>query len=189
MLLALDPGRVLRYTLSPRVTLLFEEARRRAADRPALTIELGWPRDRSVSDPVPFTVEVLADRRRLLSSAAVIWRARGSGSYRRTRFDLGGARALRRVELPPAAPRSQRPLVLEFYLVAYDQRGNEVYRWHDAQRPRELALRFSPRQPWYKRWWVWGIAGAALAGAVGAATAAATWEPGARVQGSGRVVR
>ncbi len=35
--------------------------------------------------------------------------------------------------------------------------------WGDPQRPREIALRYDPPSPWYRKWWVYAIAGSALA--------------------------
>src|SRR5262249_34771773 len=60
-LLALDPGRAISYTLSPKVTFLFEQARSAAADRVPPTIDVRWPPGLSVSDPIPVDVEVVAD--------------------------------------------------------------------------------------------------------------------------------
>lgn len=35
--------------------------------------------------------------------------------------------------------------------------------WADPQRPREIALRYDPPAPWYRKWWFYAIAGTALA--------------------------
>src|SRR5215475_6029688 len=60
MLLALDSGRAISYTLSPKVTFLFEQARSRASERPPPDIDLGWPLGLTVEDRIPVDVEVLA---------------------------------------------------------------------------------------------------------------------------------
>jgi hypothetical protein len=60
-MLGLDPSHALRYTLSPKATLVFERARELAAARPTPAIDLGLPRGKMVGDPLPIDVDVLAD--------------------------------------------------------------------------------------------------------------------------------
>ena len=66
------------------------------------------------------------------------------------------SRVHQRVMLP--APGAQ---VVELHLVGYDARGNEVLRWASPESPREIAL--SLPTPWYQKWWVWALAGTAVA--------------------------
>jgi hypothetical protein len=49
--------------------------------------------------------------------------------------------------------------------------------WASSDRPREVPLRWDPPTPWWRTWWVWAIAGTAVAGATGIAVYAAQWEP------------
>ena len=44
-------------------------------------------------------------------------------------------------------------------------------------RPREVPLRWDPPTPWWRKWWVWGIAAGTVAAATGIAVYAAQWEP------------
>src|SRR5262249_22058939 len=80
-LLALDPGRALRSTLPPKVPLVFEEARRRAADRRPPRLELRFDREQSIAEPVQIDVEVVSDPLQFMRSAALFWRLRGAQTY------------------------------------------------------------------------------------------------------------
>jgi hypothetical protein len=179
MLLALDPGHVLSYTLSPKVTFVFEKAlaATRARGAPAIDVEL--PRGQRVGDPVPLAIEVVADPKRFLHRATLFVRARGEPTWRAA--DLTLAPAAQRVVLPPV--RTSRPTSLEVYLRAYDERGNEVLAWADPERPREIPLRYDPPAPWYRTWWGVTAIGGTLAIAAGAAVYAATRTPPDRIDG------
>ena len=52
------------------------------------------------------------------------------------------------------------------------------------ERPRELPLRWDPPTPWWRKWWVWAIAGTGVAAVTGAVVYAAQWEPSDRLGGS-----
>ncbi len=147
MLLALDPAHFLSYTLSPKATFVFEKVRDERRDAPEL--ELNWPRGQRVGDPVPLDVGVIADPKLFLNHATLFVRTRGDAAWRAADVALGPIGAERRVVLPPVA--ADKPVSLEVYLRAYDPKGNEVFDWADAQRPREIALRYDPPPPWYKR--------------------------------------
>ena len=87
--------------------------------------------------------------------------------------------------LPPIA--AQKPVSLELYLRAYDDHGNEVLTWADPERPREIALRYEPPAPWYRHWWVYAIAGSALAIATGITVYELTIAPPSTIDGSASV--
>jgi hypothetical protein len=188
MLLALDPGRAISYTLSPKVTFLFEKARGAAADRAAPTIDLRWPLGKTVSEPIPLDVEVVADPRKFLKRAKIQHRMKGAPEYQTIELALPAGREPQRIDLPPGAPNSTKDEVVELYLVAYDQAGNEVHQWGTANRPREIAVRYEAPDPWYSKWWFWAIAGSVVAAGASAAVFAATREPGPTVGGELRVV-
>ena len=80
-----------------------------------------------------------------------------------------------RVELPPTAPDARTSDVLELYLVATDDRKNEVLVFGSPDRPRQVSLQYEPPKPWYGKWWVWAIAGTVVA--AGAALAQAGGAP------------
>jgi hypothetical protein len=162
MLLALDPGHFLSYTLSPKATFVFEKVRQRN-DRTSPELDLTWDRGGKVGEPVPLDVEVLADPKHFLRRASVFVRERGATNWRAADLELPD-HGERRLVLPPIVEK--KPVSLEVYLKAYDDRGNEVLTWADATRPREIPLRYDPPQPWYRTWWgitAIGVAVAAIA--------------------------
>jgi tetratricopeptide (TPR) repeat protein len=187
MLLALDPGHAIGYTLSPKATFLFEEARKQAARRPPPAVELYWPRDLNVGDAIPIDLEVVADPKGLLRRAALLMRRKGEASYGARAVELAGPGRYQRVVLDPIAPTAAAPEVVQLYLVVTDERGNEVFRVADAARPREIALAYQAVEPWYRRWWVWATIGAVLAAGTATSTYFLLREPPDRVGGSFQV--
>ncbi|RMH38864.1 MAG: hypothetical protein D6689_18210 [Deltaproteobacteria bacterium] len=178
-LLRLDPGHLLSYTLSPRVTFLFERARRTAGEAPAIDVQ--WPRQLDVARPVPIDVEVVADPAGSLARAELYVRERGTGGFRVVDVPLESPGRYRRVILPPAG--GDRPATLEVYATALDARGNEVLVWAGRDRPREIPLGYTPPTPWYRKWWVWAVAGTTVAAATGATVFAITRSPPATLDG------
>jgi tetratricopeptide (TPR) repeat protein len=157
MLLALDPGHLLSYNLSPKATLVFETARARADRRAPPELQVQWPHELQVAQPLPIDLEVVADPRRLLDRATIYTRRRGQARFSALDLRLSPPGRRQRVLLPPVD--GNRPEVVQVYVSAFDPRGNEVLRWGDPARPREIALRYDPPAPWWRRWWVWATAG------------------------------
>lgn len=187
-LLALDPGRAISYTLSPKVTFLFEQARSAAANRTPPTIDVRWPVGLVVSEPVPVDIEVVADPKVFLTHAKVYHRLKSSPKYEVSEVDLPSPGQTKRLDLPPVAAASTRPETVEIYLVAFDRAGSEVHQWGSEKRPREISLRYEAPDPWYSKWWVWAIAGTVVAAGASAAVFVATDEPDPTVGGVFRVV-
>jgi tetratricopeptide (TPR) repeat protein len=180
-MLAIDPQHALRYTLSPKVTLVFEDARRNAERRGAPAIDVSWPRDRTVVDAIPIDLEVLADPHRFLKAVRVYHRKTGETRFQVAKTVLGGTKAPARITLQPPAPESRAPVDLEVFAVAEDARGNEVLRWATHDRPRTIPLRYEPPPEWYERWWIWTLAAGVLAVGAGAAVYATTRSPSAEI--------
>lgn len=170
-LLALDPGHLLSYTLSPKATFVFERARKAPSRAPVL--ELGWTGGQEVGAAVPIDVEVVADPDTLLAHATLFVRTRGATTWQLAPLPLGPGR--RRLVLP--AVQASRPSALELHARGYDQAGNEVLLWASPDQPREIPLRFDPPPPWYRRWWVWAATGTVVALGTGIGVWAATREP------------
>lgn len=181
MLLALDPGHFLSYTLSPKATFVFEKVRNDQRARGVPALDVRWPRGRRVGDPVPLDIEVVADPKRFLTRATVFVRSRGEPAWRAADLALAGA-GEHHLVLPPVAAR--QPVSLELYLRAYDDRGNEVLTWADAARPREIPLGYDPPVPWYRRGWFYAAAGTVVAAAVGVTVYELTIAPPDKVTGS-----
>jgi hypothetical protein len=181
MLLALDPSHFLSYTLSPKATFVFEKVRNDIQLRGAPALDVNWPTGQKVGDPVPLDVEVIADPKRFLKRATVFVRTRGEPEWRAADVTLGTARNTR-ITLPPVS--ATKPVSLELFLRAYDARGNEVHGWAHPMRPREIPLRYDPPAPWYRKWWVIGIAGTAVALGTGITVYALTIAPPDKVEGT-----
>lgn len=183
IMLALQPTAAISYTLSPKVTFLFERARKKAMEAPTPSIDLSWPKDLRVDQAVPVDVELLADPKGFLKRARLFHRVKGAIRYQKVQLSLPKIGGRKEVRLPPSAPASKRTEVLELYLIGEDERGNEVLRWGTPTRPREVPLRYEPPDPWYGKWWVWVAAGAVVAASGAAAAVAVTREPSPTVDG------
>jgi hypothetical protein len=180
MLLALDPSHILSYRLSPKATFVFEEVRKQMQKTGSPALDVNWRHGQKVGDRIPVDVEVLADPKRFLRRATLFVRTRGEPSWRAADVTLGGAPDARLV-LPPIA--ATRPVSLELYLRAYDDKGNEVLAWADPKRPREIPLRYDPPTRWYKRPWVLATGFSTLAVATGIVVYALVREPPSEVNG------
>ena len=178
MLLALDPGHFLSYTLSPKATFVFEKVRNETRGVPAL--DLNWPHGQRVGDPVPIDVDVVADPKQFLHRATLFVRTRGDTGWHATDLPLAKV-GEHRVVLP--AIDVAKPTSLELYVRAYDDHGNEVLTWADRTRPREIPLRYDPPTPWYKRAWFYAVAGSVVAAAVGLTVYELTIAPPDKVTG------
>ncbi|HWU86181.1 MAG TPA: hypothetical protein VN253_02855 [Kofleriaceae bacterium] len=181
MLLALDPSHILSYRLSTKATFVFEDVRRRLAGRGVPAIDVRWASDQKVGERIPIDVEVVADPKQFLRRATLFMRARGEPRWRAADLALPASHRAHLV-LPPV--QTAKPVSLELYLRAYDDRRNEVLAWADPKQPREIPLRYEPPPPWYRRPWVWITGGSALAAGTGLLVYAFTIAPPDRVSGS-----
>jgi hypothetical protein len=180
-LLALDPGHFLSYTLSPKATFVFEKVRNDSKLRGVPALDVNWPHGQRVGDPVPIDLEVVADPKRFLRRATVFVRTRGEPSWLAADVPLSSA-GDRRILLPPVT--ATRPVSLELYLRAYDDRGNEVLAWADARRPREIPLRYDPPTPWYRRGWFYAAVATTVAVSVGVTVYELTIAPPDKITGN-----
>ena len=187
ILLSLDAGYVVSYTLSPKVTFLFEKAREAARLQEATEIQLNWPEVIGVGQPLAFIFEVVADRQSMLKQGVFFNRLAGEPSFTFLQFNLAPLHQKGRLELPPQATDAIEDKFLEFYFVGLDAAGNEVLRWAEPQHPRQLLLKYTPPTLWYKKWWVWALGGSVLAGATGALVYATNYEVPSLLQGDVRV--
>ncbi|MBI5509688.1 MAG: hypothetical protein HY903_13120 [Deltaproteobacteria bacterium] len=166
-LLTLDPGHVLPYTLSPKVTFLFERARKQSDRRAAPELDVSWPRGLEVERPVPITLEVVSDPKKLMKKAVLFRRLKGAARFEPPiTVDLKGS-GYEEVTLPPVAANATHDETLEFHVAVLDPRGNEIFKVADAASPREILLSYVPPPPWHRRWWVWAITATVAAGATG----------------------
>lgn len=175
MLLALDPGHLLSYELSPKATWVFEREREAARTRGTPDLDVTWAQGQKVGAPVALDVEVIADPKQFLRKASVFVRRRGEPAWRAADVALVPAGKRARIVLP--ATGGAGPGALELYARVYDDRDNEVMVWADPARPREIPLRYDPPPPWYRKWWVWTAVVGVVAAGTGAVVYAATREP------------
>jgi hypothetical protein len=181
MLLALDPGHLLSYTLSPKATFVFERARVAARSRGAPSVDVTWNQGQRVGNPVTVELEPLADPRGFLHRATVYSRRRGEDRWTAADVVMPKIGEPVKLVLPPVKATSSS--ALELFAVAYDARGNEVLGWAGPTTPREIPLRYDPPQKWYRKWWVWAIAGTALTAGTGVVVWATTREPPSKIDG------
>ena len=166
-LLALDPGHAIRYTLSPKVTFLFDRLRREVKHGSTATLDLNWPLGLRVTDPVPIAVHVIADPARLLRRARLHSRPPGAGAFTPVEVRLPPPGSHVTVTVPPSTSPPRHPGALDIYLVALDDADNEVLLLASADRPRRIALDYQAPRAWWQRWWVWGLASGVIAAATG----------------------
>ena len=185
ILLALDPGHILPYTLSPKVTFLFERARRHSDQRQPPALAVSWPRGLQVSDPVPVTVEVVADPKQFMNRAVLHYRRGSEPSFRRLKLNLSSRDKHQSISIPALAAPPKRSTTIQLYVAALDQRGNEVLTVGTPDAPREINLRYTQPPPWYGHWWVWAAAGTAVAAGTGALVFATTRGPPDTVAANG----
>lgn len=181
-LLAIDPTHHISCSKNVQATRRFERTRGELADRVPRALEITWPRDSTVGAPVPIDLEVVADPVGVLTSATVYLRARGEPAWRAADVALPPPGQRTRIRLPAIDARAST--ALELYAIAHDATGNDTLVWASAAHPRDVPLRFDPPTPWYRRWWVWAIAGGVAATGAAVTAYALTWSPSDKIGGT-----
>ncbi len=189
MLLSLDPSFAISYTLSPKVTFVFEQAREQARRRRPPAVHLSWPQDLAVDDSINLDVRIISDPKRFMKRGKLHTRLKGSDEYRTVEFDLPSLGTSTNLSLPPGAPAATSPKTLEVYLTVYDKKGNEVLRVGDAEQPRRIALTYQAPEPWYRKWWVWAAIGGVVAVGTGVTVGVTLQDQPDTVSGSYRTNR
>jgi tetratricopeptide (TPR) repeat protein len=183
-LLALEPDYRIDARASPKIRRPLAEVLSDWAGRPGLTVLHRPPERPRSGKPLRLAVEVIEDPLQMVQRLRVVYRP--PGVSRSARF-VGGVRSGQQiaVDLPiPAAPIEGG--VLRYHLELLDRQQNIVARLGSAGQPYRLAETSEPSTqptaaatptPWYRRWWVWTLAGVVVAGATAAAVVAATSAP------------
>ncbi len=182
-LLQMAPGHVIDYELSPKVTRVFQEARKRAGSAAPLALELDWARGHTVDDEVRIQVETAGDPEAFIRNAFLFARVRGESRTTRLEVDLSQKRG--HATVPALAKGAVKTSTLELYAVAKDVQGNEILQWASPRHPREINLAYVPPTPWTERWWVWAVIGVGVVGSVAgiyAATRGGEDVPGIRIR-------
>lgn len=178
-LLDVDPGHAIDCNRGAPVFRPFQDERAQTTARRTPELELRWRRDLRLGQPVPIEIENVADPAGMLRGLTVYVRARGDTGWRAADVAMPAPGKLRTLVLPPVT--GTRPTALEVYAVAEDERGNEVHLWASPARPREIPLRYDPKVPWYRTWWVWAAVGGVAAVGTGIGVYAAVWKPSDRI--------
>lgn len=162
--LALSPGHAVSYTLSPKVTFLFEKARQLHAAAPQLSLEVSWPRDMKGGRRLPVTIENRVDSRHLLGSFKLFSREKGAAGFDAQPVAAPAPGQSLTLELPEVAPAVNGSVTRELYGIGFDAAGNEVFRWASGSMPRDVTSIPLITQAWYQRWYVWAAIVVVLAG-------------------------
>ena len=171
-LATIAPERAIRYTLSPKVTFVFERARERAALEGRPSLQLLWPAAADANAPVTVDLEVLSNPRELVRRSVLV--AERPGMPQRTfPVELPGPGVRASVVIPAPEMPVNGPGQLRLDLHGLDESGNEVTRVGS----RTVALTYERPKAWYEKKWVWIVSGVVFAGAVSGTVYALTREP------------
>lgn len=195
-LLSVDPGHALRYTLSPKATFLFEQARQTARARRALELSLATAPVVPFDQPIEVTLDRAADPLALVTRVQVLHRVKGSADWQQIDLAAPAIGGRQRVALPAVAADQAvaeadgtRGALLELAAIGYSDAGWEVVRSPAPDRPHELPVGFDVPGPWYAQWWLWGLVGGGLAAvATGATVAWLLWPLPEQINATYRVV-
>jgi len=195
-LLSVDPGHALRYTLSPKATFLFEQARQTARLRRAIELSLETAPVVPFDEPIEVTLRRDADPLALVTRVVVRHRVKGSADWKLLELMVPPIGSAQRIFLPAvdaaqavAEADGTRGALLELAVVGYNEAGWEVVRSPAPERPLELPIGFDVPGPWYAQWWLWGLVGGGLAAlATGATVAWLLWPLPEQINATYRVV-
>lgn len=171
-LLRIAPGHAIAYTLAPRVTFLFERARKVAGPPPSL--DFSWPRGRRTDETLPVVVEVLRDPERIIHRAELRWRDGSAGSFAAANLQLVAVGRYTTFELPAFGPEVTEDRTRDLYLSAFDAAGDELIRLGSVDAPMKVTQRYVAPTPWHSNWWVWAAIGTAVAAGTATAVYVAT---------------
>lgn len=184
MLLALQPDFRLPPTTSPKVRKPLTEVLADWAGRPGLSVGHRTPQAAPHDQPLRLQVLVVEDPLTMVAAAAVSWKLPGGSSWSTLRAE---GRKRDYTLLVPLPVEGARPGTLSYYVELLDENNNVLLRKGDPGSPLEVRLTGAAAPgpaapgpsppastPWYKRWWVWTIAGVLVAGATTAAVVVTT---------------
>ncbi len=170
MLLLLNPTVMLSYTISPKVTRAFEQARQESAGRRSLTVVVHHSRTVSQGNRnVEFDLELLANPHDFIQMVRLAMIDETGKETSKTVL-LSSVASKISVSMPIDSFLSAEGTNLGYYLIGYDGSGNEVYLLGSRTDPRRVFVQYETKQLWYKTWWFWGaVVGLAALGAGAAA--------------------
>lgn len=178
--LALEPGYALSGQADAANEQALAEARTAIGRRTPLQVSHVPGGEVLAGGDATLEVHVSADGLGLLRRVLVAYRRLGSRSYAEVTYPVG----TRELRLPRAFTASLGPgSGIEYYVQMLGEHDAILVEFGSAAEPFRLGVRDSGRpaavapQPWFKRWWVWTIAGVLVAGAGGTAYLATRGDP------------
>lgn len=177
-LVNMSPDHMLSYTLSPKVTFVFERAKKAARRKGLPRLQLNWPNGLEVSSPVTIDLLVLSDPLKFFWGGYVIGRY-SDGRVSRVPFSVENRSA--KATILPRTPEPREPQRLDFLVVMSDASENEVFRLGSAKAPNRIDLNYVPPTAWYRKWYWWAAGAAVVASAVGTAAYLSAREPAPEV--------
>jgi hypothetical protein len=185
LLLALDPGFQLERDLSPKIRAPLVKAQEDWAGRPGLTAVHRPPDEAAADRQLVLRIKVVEDPMAMVKAARVTYQLPDSAT--RSAVKIGGAGAPELVAGIPLPALKAKPGTLRYHIDLLDQKDNIVWRAGSPDSPLRITLTGdraaaadvaasagtdtpatsapAASTAWYKRWWVWAIAGAVVAGA------------------------
>lgn len=181
LLLALDPGFQLGRDLSPKIRAPLVKAQEDWASRPGLTAVHRPPEEAAADQQLVLRTKVVEDPMGMVKAARVTYQLPDSAKRSAVRIGVSGEPEL--VAGLPLPALKARPGVLRYHIDLLDRRDNIVWRAGSPDSPLRITLTGdraaaapvvtesaetasapATSTAWYKRWWVWAIAGAVVAG-------------------------
>lgn len=172
-MLAVAPDEILRYTISPKATFVFEQVRSERRTTVPVRIALETDPVAWFEQPVRITVHRQADALDLIKRIKVLYRVEGEAEHQLIEVAVPAVDERVRAKLDAIAvsrggtDRDGKPrAIMEIALVGYSVEGWEVFRAPSPEDPRRLPVSPEPPGPWYTQWWVWTVAGGVVLSAV-----------------------
>lgn len=170
-LLAIAPGHVMPYTVSPKATFVFEEARTEMAKLRATEVKVLAPQAIPFAEKIEVSSLCTANALDLMQSWELCFRIKGQGKDYICQPAAPSAEENTAKHLLPAIPAtaatdSEQQVILQLAVLGYDSDGNEVYQGPSKSRPQEVVVGVEVPGPWYSNYWLWGAVAASAAAAV-----------------------
>lgn len=187
-LLAVAPGHVIPYTISPRATFVFEKVRRETAHQPPTVVRLELPESIAYDEAAVASLVCDADAYDLIARWELCQHVKNDAAPYRCQAAPAPpiGQRMRWTLLPVAAAAArtaaggdQPAALLQLALSGYDVDGNEVFRDPDRGRPREVPLSSAAEAAWYANPLLWSaLSVAAVGAALGTVLVAVVWRSG-----------
>lgn len=171
-LLALQPDYKLPSGASPKIRAPLAAVLADWAGRPGLTAAHRPPASVSVNDQLVLKATVIEDPLKMVHAARVTYQLPGKKTSSSVKVEGRGPDLVAAIPLPAL---DVQPGELSYRMELLDSSGNILFSKGTAAAPLTIVVSKGAAAapgggqtvgtPWYKRWWVWTIAGAVVAGA------------------------